>query len=333
MLTTCSTLGLGLLALGDPPRYPLRSSSSLRPRWRPNVWWVRASPRSTHLTERPQRSQSILRDILLLGGPLYLGTFASLLYTSSSIFPSAGTILALSLVSSLIRTLPPLLALVSTELALRLVLAPTLRRQLAWLDLLLPALAFSLAGILQEYLGGGRSLWIVGGGVLEWAGARGGPVLVDFLWGLTAVAGAEVALAVWRTSVEEGHPRDLMHFGQDSSGSSSSSSSEDDDDDDQSHHIRESVRRHLHRQPKPPPPPKLPFLPPTPLLTILGILFLSLIVIPALPPASFVPTHPSPIAPDFRYPALKVACVAPSSQGVEDWIKETKLLLGGGRKC
>lgn len=225
-----------------------------------------------------------------------------------SFFPTGEGIVALSFVSVVVRALP-LVGFIVAEMSLRLMLPRSSKDNI--LKILLPAIAFAFVRIVQEHTGAGRSIWWVAGSTtLEWTSVYGGPVLVDVL---IAILGASLAeLILLRRPVEL---RRLLIPPTDGEA--------EDSPEDQS-----------ETRPKPYRP-------------LLAIAFVALLALAGSYPSysTFIPTHPSPTDPDYRYPPTKVGCVVPPPRGehhtrqkhrtertLDEWIRETQVVASRGAK-
>ncbi|GAA5843137.1 hypothetical protein JCM9279_001872 [Rhodotorula babjevae] len=239
-----------------------------------------------------------------------LGSASSLVLSnpsaSATLSSAFDTFLAVSLVA-LVTSLAPLVALVLGAAAF------PRRAHDGYTAILVPALLFALAGIVQERAGSGRVGWwvapLVDAGGAGWVMRLAGQVGVDVLVCAAGIALGEVVRGTMSRSGEGG-----VVLGQ------------------QQQEGQEPVDGAG--------PPGRPSRRP---LRLLAFVVLVALIGPLVPHSSFEPSHPAPDHPRWTYPPLKVGCVVPpslvarrsdgpSSATLDDWLAETKVVAGRGAK-
>ncbi|GAA5922161.1 hypothetical protein JCM3775_003510 [Rhodotorula graminis] len=179
--------------------------------------------------------------------------------------------------------------------------------------ILVPALLFALAGIVQERAGSGRVGWwiapLVDAGGAGWVTRVAGQVGVDVLVSAAGIALGEVARGTAGMSSDSGVVLGEQQEGQD--------------------RVDDVAR------------PSRPSRRPLRLLVLAALL---VTIGPLVPHSSFEPSHPAPDHAHWTYPPLKVACVVPpslvarrsdepSAATLDDWLAETRIVAGRGAKA
>ncbi|KAL8292968.1 hypothetical protein RQP46_000662 [Phenoliferia psychrophenolica] len=263
------------------------------------------------------QSKSAAKHLSILLGALVGGSTLSFALSHpglATVLPPFESFLGLSLLSILF-TIIPLLGILSGEAILQFASGP-------WRAVLVPAATFTVAGIVEERLGVGRTVWWVRDGVEseDWLVAYGGQPLLDFaVAGLAAVVADSTLRILGMVELTQSDTVNHQRI----------SLIDEDDDDDREANLSTTPPRPSSRLRR-----ALPFLP---LITFLLPIFLG----PLLPYPTFHRHHPAAESPTFEYPPVKVACVVPpalerhrgASHGlVEDWLQESRVVASRGAK-
>ncbi|GAA5891365.1 hypothetical protein JCM8208_002602 [Rhodotorula glutinis] len=267
--------------------------------------WSHVRPALEASTEPSTRIVAFLLPL----SSLLVGSASALVLSnpaaSATLSSPFDTFLAVSLFA-LVTSLAPLVAFVLGAAAF------PRRAHDGYTAILVPALLFALAGIVQERAGSGRVGWWVA--PLVDAGGAGlvmrlvGQVGVDVLVSTAGIALGEIVRGAAGMGEERGVVLGERRDGEDSAVDGARSS--------------RPARRPLR---------------------LLALTVLVALVGPVVPHSSFEPSHPAPDHPRWTYPPLKVGCVVPpslvarrsdqlSSATVDDWLAETRVVAGRGAK-